>query len=140
MSTTEVPGRLVWLGDTYRTVADPEADVRGRTAVDQDGAEIGTVEDLLVDEHEDRVRFLRIGSGGFLGLGRDRFLVPVDAVAVVGSDLVMVGRRRSRLGDMPPYDPELTDEREYYDRLYTWWGYPPYWTPGYAYPPFPYGL
>lgn len=140
MSTTEVPGRLVWLGDTYRTVADPEADVRGRTAVDRDGAEIGTVDDLLIDEEEDRVRFLRIGSGGILGLGRERFLVPVDAVTVVGRDLVLVGRDRSRLDDAPGYDPELTDDREYYDRLYTWWGYQPYWTPGYAYPPYPYGL
>lgn len=140
MSTTEVPGRLVWLGETYRTVADPEADVRGLEAVDADGDPMGTVDDLLVDEEADRVRFLRIGSGGFLGLGRQHFLVPVDAVTVTGDHIVITGRDSSRLDDAPAYDPELTDDREYYDRLYTWWGYPPYWAPGYAYPPYPYGV
>ena len=48
----------------------PEADIRGRTVIDSDGAEVGTVDDLLIDEEEDRVRFLRIGSGGILGMGR----------------------------------------------------------------------
>ena len=140
MSTTEIPGRLVWLGETYRTVADPEADVRGRTAIDSNGDQIGRVEDLLVDDEEDRVRFLRIGSGGFLGLGREHFLVPVDAVTAVGRDVVIISRDRTRLEDVPGYDPDLADDRGYYDRIYGWWGYPPYWAPGYAYPPYPYGV
>ena len=66
--------------------------------------------------------------------------MPVDAVTVVGRDLVMIRRARSHLGDAPGYDPELTDERAYYDHLYSWWGYPPFWAPGYAYPPYPYGV
>jgi sporulation protein YlmC with PRC-barrel domain len=140
VSTTQMPGRLVWLGETYRTVADADADVRGRTAFDDNGDEIGRVEDLLVDEEEDRVRFLRIGSGGFLGLGREHFLVPVDAVTAVGRDTVIITWDRSRLDDVPGYDPDLADDREYLDRIYAWWGYGPYWTPGYAYPPFPYGV
>ena len=139
MSMSEVPGRLVWLSDTYRTVSDPEADVRGRKVInDCNGDEIGTVDDLLIDEEEDQVRFLRIGSGGFLGLGRQRYLIPVDAVTVVGRDLVVISGDRSRLRDLPPYDPQLTDDREYYDRIYALWGYQPYWAPGYAYPRHPY--
>jgi len=40
---------------------------RGRTVVDRHRDEVGRVEDLLVDERENRVRFLRVGEGGFLG-------------------------------------------------------------------------
>lgn len=140
MSASEIPGRLVRLRDSDRTVADPAADVRGRTAVDRNGERIGTVEDLLVDEEEDHVRFLRIASGGFLGIGKDHFLVPVDAVTEVGPERVVVGRERARLGDVPGYDPELTYDRTYYAGLYGWWGYGPYWTPGYTYPPYPYSI
>ena len=137
MSTSDIPGSLVRLADTDRTVADPDADVRGRTALDSDGARIGTVEDLLVDEDEDRVRFLRIGSGGFLGVGRDHFLVPVDAVTAVGRETVIVSRDRYRLRDVPGYDPELTYARDYYADVYGWWGHSPYWSPGYTVPPYP---
>jgi sporulation protein YlmC with PRC-barrel domain len=140
VSSTDIPGRLVRLADTDRTVADPEADVRGRTALDSNGEEIGTVEDLLVDEDADTVRFLRIGSGGFLGIGRDHFLVPVDAVTAVGHETVIVSHDRDRLHDVPGYDPELTYDRDYYAEVYGWWGYGPYWSPSYVPPPYPYGL
>jgi hypothetical protein len=53
---------------------------------------------------------------------------------------VIIGRNRSRLQDVPGYHPELADDREYCDQIYGWWGYPPYWAPGYAYPRYPYGI
>jgi sporulation protein YlmC with PRC-barrel domain len=80
MSVTEQGATLVNLGDTGLTVADPNADVRGRAVVDHNGEEIGKVDDLLIDDRERRVRFLRVGHGGFLGIGASHFLVPVDAV------------------------------------------------------------
>ena len=137
MSATATPGRLLSLSDTDKTVADPNADVRGRQAVDSSGEEIGTVEDLLVDDEETRVRFLQIGSGGFLGIGKDRFLVPVDAVASVTQDRVQVSRERARMTDVPGYDPTLEQDPAYYADVYGWWGYGPYWAPGYVYPPYP---
>ena len=138
MAAQDTPGNLYRLSETYQTVADPAADVRGRHVVDSDGEEIGTVEDLLVDDEENRVRFLRIGQGGFLGIGKQHFLVPVDAVASVDSDRVHIDRDRARLADVPAYDPELAENEDYYSTVYGWWGYPPYWGAGYSYPPYPY--
>jgi sporulation protein YlmC with PRC-barrel domain len=126
------------LSDIDRTLADPAADVRGRTACDRHGKEIGKVEELLVDDEEYKVRFLQISSGGFLGIGKDRFLVPVDAVESVEPDRVTVSRDRARMTDAPGYDPKLTYDPTYYADLYGWWGYGPYWDPGYVYPPYPY--
>jgi sporulation protein YlmC with PRC-barrel domain len=138
MSSTDVAGRLVRLSESGRTIADPAADVRGRTAVDSRGEEIGTVDDLLIDDREDKVRLLRIGAGGFLGIGRDHFLVPVEAVEGVEPDRVRISRDRAALQHVPGYDPDLAEDPAYYAGVYDWWGYGPYWGPGYVYPSYPY--
>ena len=138
MSATDVSGRLLRLSETDQTIADPDADVRGRTALDRNGEEIGTVDDLFIDEDEKKVRFLRIGSGGFLGIGKEHVLIPVDAVESVQPDAVRINQERARLTDAPGYDPDVTHDDSYYQGVYGWWGYGPYWAPGYAYPAYPY--
>jgi sporulation protein YlmC with PRC-barrel domain len=128
---------LVRLSETGMTISDRRVDVRGRKVVDRDGEEIGTVDDLLVDQGEVRVRFLRVGHGGILGIGAEHFLVPVDAISEVTEEAVRIDRERERLTDVPGYDPEVAEDPAYYGGLYGWWGYPAYWAPGYAYPLFP---
>jgi sporulation protein YlmC with PRC-barrel domain len=137
MTGTGSAGNLIKLGDTGRTVADPDADVRGRKVVDSNNEEIGSVDDLLIDDEEAKVRFLRVGAGGFLGIGEQHLLVPVDAVAKIEPDRVHIDRDRARLNDVPIYDPAITDDSAYYENVYGWWGYAPYWGPGYVYPPYP---
>jgi sporulation protein YlmC with PRC-barrel domain len=129
---------LVRLNESTLTVADPRADVRGRRMLDGNGSEIGEVDDLLVDAAESKVRFLRVKHGGFLGIGAEHFLVPVDAVTAVSDDAVHIDRETARLSDVPAYDPEVAEQPDYYNTVYGWWGYPAFWGPGYAYPPFPY--
>jgi len=130
--------KLVKLGDTDLTVADPAEDVRGRRVADRNGDEIGTVDALMTDERENRVRFLRVGAGGFLGLGERKFLIPVDAVTRVDRDHVHVDQTRERVVGSPAYDPDLTYDDVYYDDLYGYYGYAPFWGPGYVYPTYPY--
>lgn len=129
---------LVRLSESGLTVSDPQADVRGRDCVDTSGDEIGKVDDLLVDSGECKVRFLRVSHGGILGIGAQRFLIPVEAVSSVTAQQVQIDRERSQLTDVPGYDPEVEEDPGYYGGLYGWWGYPAYWGPGYSYPPFPY--
>lgn len=138
MSSAESAGNLIKLSDTPQTVADPDGDVRGRKVVDSNGEEVGDVDDLLVDDQENKVRFLRVGAGGFLGIGEQHFLVPVDAVERIEPDRVHITRERAGLADVPTYDPELAEDPAYYTDLYGWWGYSPYWGSGYAYPAYPY--
>ncbi len=130
-------GTLYRLGETDQTVADPAADVRGRTVVDRHGEEVGRVDDLLVDDRENRVRFPRVGGSGLLGIGRTHYLAPVDAVVSVDTDRVCIAQERGRMGDLPGYDPELADRPDYYDSVYGWRGTAPFRGPGHAYPPFP---
>lgn len=128
---------LVKLNDTGLTVEDRQADVRGRKVLDATGEEVGKVDDLLVDEENVKVRLLRVKHGGFLGIGAEHFLVPVDAVTTVTDDAVHVDRERARMTDVPGYDPEVVQAPTYYGDVYGWWGYPGFWGPGYIYPPYP---
>lgn len=71
------------LSDTDLTVSTSAEDVRGRTVKDKDGKEIGKVDDLLIDESDDKIRFMRVESGGFLGIGETKVLIPIDAIAQI---------------------------------------------------------
>jgi sporulation protein YlmC with PRC-barrel domain len=128
---------LVKLSDTNLTLASRAEDIRGRDVLDTAGDEIGKVDDLLIDEQEQKVRFLQVSSGGFLGLGATKFLIPVDAIMRMTEDAVYISHARERLAGAPRYDPSLVDER-YLGDVYGYYGYSPYWGPDYRYPGYPY--
>ncbi len=126
---------LIKLGDSDLTVADPAEDIRGHTVIDQDGEDIGTVDGLLIDDEERKVRFLQVAAGGFLGIGERTFLIPVDAVSGIADERVRVDQTRERIVGGPAYDPELTElPDDYYADTYGYFGYTPYWGAGYANP------
>ena len=125
---------LVRLSDTGLTLANLEDDVRGRKVIDRNGDEVGTVDGLVIDEEERQVRFLEVGSGGFLGLGAKKQLVPVDAITKVDEDVVQISHDRTHVAGGPVYDPEIVVERHYYEDVYGYYDYPPFWGPGYTYP------
>jgi sporulation protein YlmC with PRC-barrel domain len=130
--------QLVKLGDADLTVADPNEDVRGRKVVDRDGKDVGTIHDLFIDSDEKKVRFLQVGSGGFLGLGEKKVLIPVDAITRITDDEVQFDQTHEHVARTPPYDPDLMNDDAYTGGVYGHYGYQPYWTGGYIYPLFPY--
>jgi sporulation protein YlmC with PRC-barrel domain len=125
------------MADTNLTLADAAADVRGRTVVDRGGSEVGTVDDLIIDEKDRQVRLLQVGSGGFLGFGEQKVLVPVDAVTAI-DEQVHVDTEREHVASGPVYDPDLTLQQENVASLYDYYGVLPYWSAGYRTPGFPF--
>jgi len=122
--------QLVRLRDTDRTVSSSDEDIRGRMAKDKDGHDLGTIEGLLVDEAERKVRFIEVGSGGFLGLGESKSMIPVEAITRVTPDAVYIGHTREHVAGAPRYDPELVETRlDYFFNLYPYYGYPPSFGP-----------
>ena len=79
MAQTQPPETLVRLSDSKLTVANRAEDIRGREVLDKNGGNLGKVDDLMIDDVEHKVRFLQVESGGFLGLGRPWFLIPLAA-------------------------------------------------------------
>ena len=125
---------LYTLRDRGQTIDGSTHDVRGREVKDKDGAGIGRVADLLVDDREEKVRFLLVEHGGFLGFGEKTTLIPVDAVTKITEDEVFVDQSGERVAAAPGYDPDLVDDRPYHAGIYSHYGYGPYWGLGYMYP------
>lgn len=121
------------LSDSNVMIVDPAQDVRGRQVEDAAGQKIGKIDDLFIDEPEKRVRFLEVSSGGFLGMGDSKSLVPVDAIDSVSKDTVRINKHGDSLRGAPAYDPEIIDEASMKES-YLYYGYEPYWGAGYAYP------
>jgi hypothetical protein len=84
------------------------------------------------------VRFLEIASGGFLGIGRDKTYLPVDAIRSITDDTVTIDQSRDVVANAPDYDPAMVRDRDSYSSLLDYYGYGPYWAPGYAYPAYPF--
>jgi sporulation protein YlmC with PRC-barrel domain len=117
---------LVRLSDSGLVLEDLAQDVRGLDVYDEDGDQIGTVEDLYADAEERKVRFLDVSAGGFLGLGERRFLIPVEAVSEVREDgVVVVDQKRRKVAESPLFDADVVPQPPYQDELYEYYGYLP---------------
>jgi sporulation protein YlmC with PRC-barrel domain len=128
---------LVKLSQSDLMLTDSAEDIRGRSVRDRSGEEIGKVEDLVIDTTDRKVRLMQVAAGGVLGIGEKKFLVPIDAITRITEDEVDIDQERSRVIGGPEYNPDLVPE-DYYDQVYGYYGYPPYWTAGYTYPAYPY--
>lgn len=136
MANTEVPA-LIRLSETDLTLQSPHQDLRDRRIVDKNGDEVGDVRDLLLDQDHHEVRFLLVSSGGFLGIGEDTILVPVDAITEIAPDRVHVDLDRQHVAQGPTYDPTLVRQHDYWNRAYDYYGFLPFWAPGYRAPAWP---
>jgi sporulation protein YlmC with PRC-barrel domain len=125
------------LSASGQTIANGDHDIRGRKVKDKAGNEIGTVDDLLIDDEERKVRFLLVEHGGFLGLGETKSFIPVDAITRITADEVFIDHSREHVAGAPRYDPDLVDDLKYYGSLYDHYGYSPFWGMGYTYPGIP---
>ena len=99
-----------------------EEDVRGREAYSLDGHKIGEVEDLLVDPRRVKARFLVVASGGFLGIGEHRTLIPIEAVSGIDESRVTIDQVREHIAAAPVYDPHLEFAQPYLYEVYEHYG------------------
>ena len=129
---------LMKLSDMGVTIKLGDEDVRRYCVKDRDGHDIGKVHDLLVDPRGNKVRFLVVESGGFLGMGERKSFIPVDAITRITTGEVHIDQTRERVAGAPPYDPELVTTRDYHQDSYGYYGFAPYWMGGYSYPVFPF--
>src|SRR5918912_3227834 len=72
---------LVKLSDSGFRLEEPWQDVRKLEVYDTHSDQIGSVEDLYVDREARLPRFLDVSAGGFLGMGKKHFIVPVEEVS-----------------------------------------------------------
>jgi sporulation protein YlmC with PRC-barrel domain len=124
---------LYRLRDSGLELEQPGADIRGFKVIDRNGHEIGSVDELIIDDVERELRFMEVASGGFLGVGETKFMIPIDTITNITKDEVQVDRTREHVAGAPAYDPELKRADDWAD-MYGYYGFTPYWAPGYVYP------
>ncbi len=107
MTTHAGPHELKHLSRSACHLVDPSEDVRGREVIDTDGQVIGTIEDLIFDQVDLRVRYLDVAAHDTAGLTADHRAVPVEAVTAIGPATVRIDRDRVDRGWRPPFRPRL---------------------------------
>ena len=116
---------FVKLSDSDFVFENPEQDIRGKDVYDEDGEQIGSVDDLYVDGREQKVRFLEVGAGGFLGIGEKHFLVPVEYVTEVGEVRIIIEPGREKAMGSPPFDTKVVPLNTSHQRdVYNHYGHP----------------
>ncbi|AMM22682.1 hypothetical protein AX769_21390 (plasmid) [Frondihabitans sp. PAMC 28766] len=128
-------GNLIRLKDTDETIDTADQDIRGRHVLDKHGKDLGKIDALFIDDAEQRVRFLEVATGGFLGIGKDKSLIPVDTITHVDPERVHLNQTSDTVAGAPTYDPGLMEKpSEFYENTYGYYGVLPFWGIGYAYP------
>ena len=129
------------LHDSGQTVSASAEDIRGRMVKDKNGQDVGKIEHLLIDDVEQKVRFMEVASGGFLHLGEKKSFIPVEAITRIDADVVHISPDREHEAGAPSYDPDLVlADPGYFSDLYPYYGYEgkletygPYQTSGYPF-------
>ena len=127
------------LGGASEAPDDPNANLRGKDALDRAGERVGQVDGLLIDEEERRVRFLRVASDPLLTGVVRHALVPVEAIVRVEADRVHLDPLRERIASAPPFEADHLYPPKYYAGLLDFYGYGPAVIPGVTVPVEPAG-
>lgn len=130
--TGEPNTTLVKLGDSDKTIADRSEDIRGRRVIDKNRQRIGKVDALLLDEQEQKIRFLEVSHGGFLGIERDKSFIPIEAILTITKDEVHINQSAETIAHAPMYDPALANQNHFFDDTYGHYGILPFWGGSYA--------
>ena len=107
---------------------EPWQDIRGLDVRDVNGEQIGSVEDLYVDDREEGLvrapRFLDVSAGGFLGMGKKHFLVPVEEVSrgVGEEDRVIVNRPRDKVVGSPDFEAGEVPNEDFQRAIRAYYG------------------
>ncbi len=126
MERAEQQPNLIKLSDSEDLrLREPLQDIRGLDVYDNNGEQIGTVEDLYVDQEAQFPRFLDVGAGGFLGIGKKHFLVPFEEVSrsVSEEERVVVRQNRDKVLGSPDFDPDEIPKLDLQRAVYAYYGY-----------------
>jgi sporulation protein YlmC with PRC-barrel domain len=99
---------LTKLSETDLPLEEPWQDVRGLDVYDITEEQIGSVQDLYVDREVRLPSYLVVSAGGFLGIGKKHFLIPVEDVSRdVSEERVTVTVPKEKVLNSPEFDPDV---------------------------------
>jgi sporulation protein YlmC with PRC-barrel domain len=113
MESGQQRSNLTKLSESDLPLEEPWQDMRGLGVYDIADEQIGRVQNLYVDRETHLASYLVVNAGGFLGIGKKHFLIPVEEVSRdVGEERVRVTRNRDKVLNSPGLDPDVGAHRE----------------------------
>lgn len=103
-------------------------DLKNFTVQDTQGEKIGKVSQVLVDLDSGRIGYAVVSSGGFLGMGGQKYIVPFNALksAEKGQTLTL-DVQKDKLQQAPKGDMEQVMTRDSGREIHQFYGVSPYW-------------
>ena len=103
-------------------------DVEGTDVYDRNGNNIGEIDHLMIDKVSGKVIYAVLSFGGCLGLGDCHYPLPW---AKLNYDKSLDGYRtdvsEAQLRDAPDYDDDSWQNRDWENRVHSYYDVPPYW-------------
>lgn len=101
----------------------------------QEGKEIGSIKEVVLDAKEGRIAYAVIGSGTFMGIFSEdeQIIVPWEALNYQQEqqDVVFtINATEQQLRDAPKGDVEQLSDRQQGQEIYDYYGLSPYWENG----------
>ncbi len=116
---------LVTLSDSDIQLDEPWQDVQEFDIYDNNDDQIGSVDDLYVDPETLHPRFLDVSAGGFLGIGKKHFLIPVEEVSLdAGEERAVVNRERDTVLGSPEFDADEAPGLDLQRAVYAYYDLP----------------
>ena len=95
------------------------------------GEDLGEIKDFMVDLDNGTIIYAVLSFGGFLGIGDKLFALPWEALRVdTENHCFVVDVSKELLEDAPGFDHDnwpSQPDREFINRIYTHYGYDPYY-------------
>ena len=108
MESGQQRSNLTKLSETDLPLEEPWQDMRGLDVYDNRDEQIGSVVDLYLDREVRLASYLVVSAGGFLGIGKNHFLIPVEEVSRdVSEDRVTITVQREKVLNSPEFDPDV---------------------------------
>jgi sporulation protein YlmC with PRC-barrel domain len=108
MERGQQPSNLTKLSHSDLPLEEPWQDIRELEVYDVAGEQIGSVADLYVDRETRLASYLDVSAGGFLGVGKKHFLVPVEEVSRdVGEERVTITVPKDKVLNSPEFDQDV---------------------------------
>ena len=109
------------------------SDIKGTNVKTSDGKDAGEIGELGIDPNRGRVAFFILSSGGFLGFGKDKYILPWQAAQIsVDEDKDLVAKLtvpQAKFEKAPDYtdDWKRMNDPVYMREVYTFYEAPVYW-------------
>lgn len=107
------------------------SEIIGYSVISTDGEELGTIQEIVIDPHEDRVAYAVLSFGGFLGMGDKLIALPWEALLLKpDKQTAFLSIEKEKLRNAPGFDqahwPDMAS-REWGKTVHNYYGQTPYW-------------